>query len=206
MCKLPSRRYYRVLRSWLVACLALCSFSQAQILYQDEEAHVHHLPSLMAVSHDPSYVLLASLDTILHDKDVCCGTDSALEDSVLAADPKSLKDVAGKLEGRHLLSDGRPIKVTTEYLAGDQVTGGHLVKMIHDQHPALMEWNSHLYVVHGVVYFWVADESGGTYAQLRKLLLWDTRYSDARREVSFTLGSDDAGKIEGFLFVQAVPQ
>ncbi len=123
----------------------------------------------------------------------------------MAADPKSLKDVAAKIEGRHLLSDGRPIRVATEYLAGDQASGGHLIKMILDQHPALMEWNSHLYVVYGAGYYWVSTDSG-SYAQLHKLLLWDTRYSDSRRDLSFTLGVDDAAHIDGFLFVQATPQ
>ena len=124
----------------------------------------------------------------------------------MSADPKSLKDVASKLEGRYLLSDGRPIKVTTEYLTGSQVSGGHLIKMIVDQHPALMEWNSHLYVVRGASYYWVSDEQGGMYAQLHKLFLRDTRYPDSRREATFSVGSDDASKVEGFLFAQAALQ
>jgi hypothetical protein len=184
----------------------LGSFSPGQIASQDQELRVHHLHALVSVSQDPSYVLLTSLDTILHDKSVCCGKDSALEGSLKSADPKSLKDVASKLDGRHLLSDGRPIKVTTEYLTGAQASGGHLVTMIKDQHPALMEWNSHLYVVHGVDYFWQSDGQGGTYTQLHKILLWDTRYSDARREVTLTVGTEDAGKVEGILFVQAALQ
>jgi hypothetical protein len=160
----------------------------------------------MAVSPQPFYVLLTSLDTVLHDKDVCCGKDSALEDSLKSADPQSLKDVASKLDGRHLLSDGRPIKVTTECLSGDQASGGHLIKMIHDQHPALMQWNSQIYVVHGVDYFWQSDGQGGTYAQLHKILLWDTRYSDSRRDVTFTVGSVDPTKVEGILFVESALQ
>jgi hypothetical protein len=78
--------------------------------------------------------------------------------------------------------------------------------MIQDQHPALMQWNSQIYVVHGVDYFWQSDGQGGMYTQLHKILLWDTRYSDARREVTFTLGTEDTGKVEGILFVQAALQ
>jgi len=207
MTKLRSCRFYvRILTRLFLPCLLFGSFSPGQIAYQDQELQIHHLHALMSVSQDPSYVLLTSLDTILHDKSVCCGKDSALEDSVKAADPESLKDVASKLDGRHLLSDGRPIKVTTEYLTGAQASGGHLIKMIQDQHPALMQWNSQIYVVHGVDYFWQSDRQGGTYTQLHKILLWDTRYSDARREVTFTVGSEGAGKVEGILFVQAAVQ
>ena len=207
MTRLRSYRFYiRILMKVFVPCVVLGSLSPGQISYADQEVRVRHLPSLMAVSPQPFYVLMTSLDTVLHDKDVCCGKDSALEDSVKSADPQSLKDVASKLDGRHLLSDGRPIKVTTEYLTGGQASGGHLIKMIHDQHPALMQWNSQIYVVHTVVYFWQSDGRGGTYAQLHKILLWDTRYSDSRRNVTFTVGSADASKIEGILFVEAASQ
>jgi hypothetical protein len=187
--------------------LLFCSFAYAQDLSQDQELEVHHLPSLMARSQDPPDVLLTSLDTIIHDRAVCCGKNSALEDSALAADPKSLKDVASKLEGRHLLSDGRPIMVTTEYLPAEQASSGHLITMILNQHAALMEWNSRLYVVHGVVYVWegysIPDGGGGSMAVMRRLLLSDTRFSDSRREVVFNLYTDDVSKVQGFLFVEA---
>jgi hypothetical protein len=187
--------------------LLFCSFAYGQDLSQDQELEVHHLPSLMARSQDPREVLLTSLDTIIHDRAVCCGKDSALEDSALAADPKSLKDAASKLEGRHLLSDGRPIIVTTEYLPAEQASSGHLITMILNQHAALMEWNSRLYVVHGVGYVWegysIPDGGGGTMAVMRRLLLWDTRFSDSRREVVFNRYTDDVSKVQGFLFVEA---
>ena len=187
--------------------LLLCNFANAQDLSRDQQLEVHHLPSLTARSHDPLDVLLTSLDTIIRDRAVCCGKNSALEDSALAADPKSLKDVATKLEGRHLLSDGRPIVVTTEYLPAAQASSGHLITKILNQHAALMEWNSHLYVVHGAGYGWegysIPDGGGGTIAVMRRLLLWDTRFSDSRRELVFTPYTDDVSKVQGFLFVEA---
>ncbi len=106
----------------VLSCLVAVSASHAQTYFPEQTVRVHGLHSVMARSHDPSDVLLTSLDTILNDREVCCGKDSALEGSALAADPKSLKDIASKLQGRHLLSDGRPIMVTTEYLTPDAVT------------------------------------------------------------------------------------
>jgi len=199
---------FRSGRSFFPLTLLICFFAisytaHSQLPYLDQEERVERLPSLMAVSTDPRAVLQTSLDTILHDREICCGKDSALEDSIMTADATSLKDVAAKLEGRHLLSDGRPIQMKTEYVAGKNTGGGHLIQMLHDQHAGLMQWNSHVYVVHAVTYFWQPDGQGGTYAQLHKLLLWDTRYSDARRQVTFTIGTDDSSKIEGLLFVEA---
>jgi hypothetical protein len=198
-----------VLTNLVLLCVAVSGPANGQILYQDQEVQVHRLPSLMARTKDPSDVLLTSLDTVLHDKEICCGTDSALGESALAADPKSLKDVANKLEGRHLLSDGRPILVNSEYLAPDQVSAPHLVQLLTDQHAALMEWNSHLYVVHGIIYLWTGSDSGegsSVYMVIRKFLLWDTRYSDARREVDFNRETEDASKVQGLLFLQWKPQ
>lgn len=191
----------------LLIILCLLCFGHAQILNQDTELEAHDLPFLMARTPHASDVLLTSLDTVIHDRDICCGRDSALEDSSQAADPGSLKDVATKLDGRHLLGDGRPIQVTAEYFSPDTLNSGYLLAMIKSQHPPIMQWNSHLYVVHGIVYLWVeygsSDSPGPTEVVIHKFLLWDTRYSDSRREVVFNRDTDDMSKVQGFLFVQA---
>lgn len=188
----------------LAGFFLLCSLSDAQILYQDQEIQVHDLPSFMARTHDPSDVLLTSLDTVFRDREICCGRDSALEDDAQKPDPKSLRDIAAKLDGRHLLSDGRPIHIHAEYLAPDSVTGAGVVNMIINQHAPLMMWNGHLYVVHGVVYVWSAgDSSTGAppVMYIHKFLLWDTRFSDSRRNVVFDRQTEDPSKVQGLLFL-----
>lgn len=195
----------------LAGGLAVCGHAQGQVLNQDQEIFVHNLPSLTAHSQDPSDILLASLETAFHDQDVCCGKNSALQDSALAADPKSLKDIAEKLEGRHLLSDGRPIKVTAEYVESDAISGGPLIAMVLNEHAALIQWNSHLYVLHGIVYRWTesGDPTSGSMTRMtviHKLLLWDVRFSDSRRDVVFDRTTDDLSKMRGLLFLQTTPQ
>ena len=188
-----------------------CCRAQGQVLNQDQEILVHNLPALTAHSQDQSETLLVSLETILHDKDVCCGTNSALRASVLSADPKSLKDIAERLGGRHLLSDGRPIKVMAEYVAPEAINSGHLISTMMNQQAPLIEWNFCLYVVHGVVYVWNAsgDPTSGSMSKttaIHKLLLWDTRFSDSRREVVFDRTTDNLSKVQGVLFLQTAPQ
>jgi hypothetical protein len=39
-----------------------------------------------------------------------------------------------------------------------------------------------------------------------KFLLQDARFSDSRRAVSFDRLTEDAGKVQGLLFLQAAPQ
>lgn len=201
--------------AWVVAilmacCVVLAGVAHGQLLYQDQVLEVRDLPSIVARSPHSADVMLTSLDTVFHDSEVCCGKDSALEDSAGAADPKSLRDVASKLQGRHLLGDGRPIVVTATYITPDAVNSGMLITWFQNHHAALMQWNSHIYVVHGIVYQWTASGTpeGGeqTGTVIHKFLLWDTRYSDSRREVVFNREIDDLGKVDGFLFVDVKPQ
>ena len=162
------------------------------------------LSALTARSPHAAEVLATSLEILFNDKEVCCGKNSALEDSLESADLKSLKDIASKLQGRHLLSDGRAIMVTTEYLTPDQVNAGHLIAMIRNQRPALMMWNSRVYVLYGVTYVGTVDYSSNETAYaVHKFLLQDVRFSDSRRAVTFDRLTEDASKVQGLLFVEA---
>ena len=173
----------------------------------NQEIRVRQLPSLKARSDDPSDVLLTALDILFHDQDICCGKGSALEDSARSADPSSLKDIAAKLQGRHLLSDGRPIMVTVELVpttAGD--VSYHIVGILADDRPMLMLWNSHLYILRGVIFDQTFYSDGSSINRIHKLLLLDPRYSDSRREVVFDRDNDDWNNVQGLLLVDAKPQ
>lgn len=185
------------------ACLAQSYPNQS---YPNQEIRVSGLRALMARSHEPSDVLLTSLDTVLHDRSVCCGPDSALGDSAEKANPLSLKDVVLKLQGRHLLSDGRPIMVTAEYFEPAAINSGMLVGTLRDKHALLLQWNAHVYVCYGVTYDELFDENGGLQYSIRNFLLLDTRYSDSRREVIFHRQTDDWSKVQGMLRVTVAPQ
>jgi hypothetical protein len=191
----------------VASCLASGGFSFGQVAYPEQEVRVHDLPAVTAKSPHAGDVLAASLEMLFRDKEVCCGKDSALDDSLQRVDPKSLKDIGDRLQGRHLLSDGRPIVVTVEYLTPDKVEAGHVIAMMTTQRAALMMWNSHLYVVEGVTYVETLDSTTGSDSRaVHKFLLQDARYSDSRREVSFDRLTEDLSKVQGLLFVQAAPQ
>jgi len=209
-----NRKLYMVFAGfWLTTWFLLSAAAHGQLLNVDQEIQVSGLPTITSPSRHSSDVLVTSLATIIHNPEVCCGKDSALEASVEKADPKSLQDVAVKLNGRHLLGDGRPIMVNAVFFPPDQANAAYLVKAFTAQYPLLVQWNSHIYVVHGLVYFWMASgggdlDTGGSSLQtvVHKFLLWDTRYSDSRHEVVFNRDTDDLGKVQGFLFIEAKPQ
>lgn len=188
----------------VLVCLSVSA--HGQIYYPNTELRINDLPSLTAKSKDPSDVLAASLEIIFRDKDVCCGKNSALEDDVQRADPKSLKDVATRLQGRHLLSDGRPIMVTAEYVPSTSLVAGTLIGALSDKQALLMEWNSHLYVVYGMIYSTTYTAEGARIDSILKIFLLDPRFSDQRREVTFARATDDWGKVQGLLSLKIAPQ
>ena len=208
---LKGRRFPHFVAVCLLTGLGLSPcVAQAQLVNVDQEIEVRDLPSTVSPSRHSSDVLLTSLAIIVHNSEVCCGEDSALGDSVEKADPKSLQDVATKLNGRHLLGDGRPIMLNAVFFPVEQANAGYVVKALTEQHALLMEWNSHIYIVHGLIYFWAptgsTDAPGPTVPVVHKFLLWDTLYSDSRREVVFNRDVDDLGKVQGFLYLQFKPQ
>jgi hypothetical protein len=192
-----------------VSCLAHGQ-EGASVFLANQEVRVTNLPLLTAPSRNRSAVLATALETVLHDKGVCCGKDSALEDAALyatLADPAPLKELATKLQGRHLLSDGRAIMVNTEYVPQSAINPGLIIGSLQEQHAQLIEWKSHVYVLYGVIFNETRDLSSGVreYA-VRKLLLLDPRFSDQRREVVFDRETDDWGKVQGLLTVAfAIP-
>lgn len=208
MASAPTRASRRLLfaASVVSSCLWLGGLVQGQAYYPDQEVRIGDLPSLTAKSRSPSDVLATSVEIILRDRKICCGKDSALEDSIQAADPGSLQDVAKRLKGRHLLSDGRPIMVTAEYWPAASVNPDQLINTLNGKHALLMEWNSHLYVAYGVIFNQTVNQDSSVMNAVHKILLLDPRFSDERRTVSFDRLTDDWGKVQGLLMLTASPQ
>jgi hypothetical protein len=70
----------------------------------------------------------------------------------------------------------------------------------------LMEWNSHLYVVCGVIFDQTFNQDNGMINAVHKILLLDPRFSDKQRETSFDRLTDDWGKVQGLLMLKAAAQ
>ncbi len=198
----------------LFACCVLVCIATLSAFAQDEPAYVFHpnqevrianLPARTTQSTNPSAVLAAALETILHDKTVCCGKDSALEDTVLAA-PPSLQELTAKLQGKHVLSDGRSVTVSAEYVPQRSITPDLMLSALVDQHALLIKWKSHLYVLYGAIFDETVYSSGQRQFAVHKLLLLDPRFSDRRRDVEFNRDRDDWGKVEGLLTLSVARQ
>ena len=191
----------------IAARLTVLCLAQAGTYVAIQEVSVSALPVLVARSHQPADVLLTSLATIVHDRSICCGSDSALAHDAERADPLSLKDIANKLQGRHLLSDGRPIMVTAEYFDPATVNASIVITTLRDHHAMLFEWNSHMYVCNGMTYRKDYDPvTGAQMNNILKFYLQDTRHTDSRRKVVFNRETDDWSKVQGLMRLTATPE
>lgn len=196
----------------ILACLiSICSFACGQDNPPGRESHpnqqvrLENVPSLTADSTNSAVVLATALEMIFQDKAVCCGRNSALEDQ-LPSEPKSLKEVSAKLQGRHVLSDGRPIMVTAEFFPASSVGPNLIVVALQDQRPFLILWKSNFYVLYGAVYNETVFSDGSRLYAIKKLMLLDPRYSDYRREATFNRETDDWSTVEGLLMLGSKQQ
>jgi hypothetical protein len=185
--------------------LAYGQEGSSSVFLSKQEVRVANLPSLTAPSPHRSAVFATALETVLHDKAVCCGKDSALEDVALYATlsaPFSLRELSTRLQGRHLLSDGQPILVNAEYLSHDSISPALIINTLTEQHAQLIQWKSQVYVLYGALFDETRDSQSGVRAYaIRKLFLLDLRFSDQRREAVFDRETDDWGQMEGLLMV-----
>jgi len=194
-----------------VSCLAVSCLAQEQptdicyLFSANEELRVSNLPSLTAPSKDTSAVIATAVEMVLHDQTLCCGKDSALGDDV-QSEPRSLKELGTKLQGRHLLSDGRPIAVNAEYASQTSINSGSVIGALQDQRAPLLEWKSHVYVLYGAVFGETRCQSGARQYSIVKLLLLDPRFSDQRREVVFNRDTDDLATVQGLLTLSVAQQ
>lgn len=169
------------------------------LVHPNLEVRIESLPAIVAESKDNSDVMVADVAIAVMDPAVCCGRNSALEDEPALSNGAPLKEVGEKLRGKHYLDSGETIVVSDSYWSGASVNAESIVRSLVEQHPLLMDWEGHLYVIYGVEFDEYAYSNAGIGDVIKKLLLVDARYSGKRRYVTFDRQTDDWGKVTGIL-------
>jgi hypothetical protein len=172
---------------------------QPYVFLPNQEVGVVALPSVVADSKTETTVLMASLATALLEPDICCAPKSALENRISSAKGLPLKDLGEKLRGRAYLDDGSPIMVADKYWPAASVRPEDILNSLMAQHPFLMDWSGHLYVLYGAVFDEYKYQDGTRSYFIHTLMLVDTHFSDSRRLVSFDRQTEDWGKVTGLL-------
>jgi len=194
------RSHVNILLLVLMFCAAAFAQTEGQpppVVLLNQEVQVSALPEIVADSRSQSDVMTASVAIAVLDPAICCGRRSALEDQTGSS--RSLKDLGEKLRGKHYLDSGSSVSINDQYWSGTSVNADIIVNTLMAQRPMIMEWNSHLYVMYGVVFDEFRYNNGPDQFVIRKLELIDPRYSDARRNLVFNRQTDDWNKVTGLL-------
>jgi hypothetical protein len=210
---MPSKLHLAASTLFFIIIASCCLDANSQtddrgpyVFLPNQEVRVVALPSTVAVSRSEADILTASVATAMLEGDVCCSRNSALEDRISSATGLSLRELGGKLRGRAYLDDGSPILVADQYWSGASIRADDIISSLMAQHPLLMDWSGHLYVLYGAVFDeYRYYESGTRVHVIRALSLVDTRFSDGRRYVSFNRQTDDLGKVTGLLALAVTP-
>jgi hypothetical protein len=140
-----------------VVCFVLVAVGAtfAQLSAAPKSVRVAHVRFQAATSADN--VLAASVADVVANPEVCCGRSSSRVDVVAAADLRNLVGIASKLQGRHVLGDGRPYVLSATFFSarptlGQMPAANVILTFLQGDHAMLMLWNSHLYVVYGADY------------------------------------------------------
>jgi hypothetical protein len=91
-------------------------------------------------------------------------------------------------------------------LPRDSINPERIIAPLMQNQPLLMEWNSRLFVVSGVVFDETVYYSGNRDFVIHKLLLFDPRSSLTRKKTLFDRQKDDWTKVQGILMLSAAPQ
>jgi hypothetical protein len=167
------------------------------VVHPNQEVRIA-VPSVVAESTNDADVITASVAAAVLDGAVCCDRNSALVDQIGSITKFSLKELGEKLGGKHYLQSGSSIVIADQYWPGSSVNVGEIVGSLLTEHPLLMVWDGHLYVVYGALYDEYVSDSGIMFS-IRKLWLMDTRFSDKRRNLTFDRQTDDWNKVSGLL-------
>ena len=174
-----------------VICMSSTSAQEAPgyVVHPNREVRVADLSSPTSPSAN---AIAGDLEIILHNPAICCGKNSALENEVTS--PSSLQELSSKLQGRHVLGDGRSVVLNAEYTARSSMTPDLIISTLLDQRAPILEWKLHFYVLYGAVFDETRYDDGRRQYAIKRLLLRDPRHLDERGEVSFNRESDDRMK------------
>jgi hypothetical protein len=168
----------------------------------DQKAIVEYVHLQPAASEDRNAAVAAALATVIKDAGVCCGENSVLGTTPVTGSSISLREIANKVGGRHVLSDGQTVTITGEYISAATLSSDRIIVPLMKQQPMLMMWKSHIYVLYGAVYDDTVYTDGHHDYVIHKLLLLDPSAAGPDRQATFDRQKDDWSQVEGLLLLK----
>jgi hypothetical protein len=206
-------RYSHIIISWLLCCAiaACCPFAFAEkkkpprIGYQlkpDQQAVIENPKIISAEQSCENWTWAAALDSLLKTKGSAMGQEYQilrLYGGTPCTAVKSYSELADKVSHEYVLDDGRRFLLQAFYTSGPPVHIDPLVVAMREQHPLMVIWKSHSYVLIGVNYDEYIGPNNARILELKELKLADPATGGS---VSFVRGRDDSEEINGMMDVR----
>src|SRR5438270_5030257 len=108
------------------------------------------------------------------------------------------------LDGNFYLEDGKKVKLETRNVTGAPTVIDDILMSMKTQHPLILFWKGHAYLLKGVVYSeFLVSSNGARVFEINELKLLDpTATKPEERAVSFVRDRDDANEIDGVMDVR----
>jgi hypothetical protein len=200
---------YRAVLCFAASGLLIASAARCQdygngisAVHADQEAVVEYVHLQPAASDDSKAAIAAAVATIINNPKVCCGENSSLGATPVTDERVSLRDLGNKIGGRHVLSDGRYVNVTANYIPAGTLSSDQIIFPLTKQQPMLMMWKSHVYVLYGALFDDTIYTDGHHDYAIRKLLLLDPAAAEPDRKTAFDRQKDDWSQVEGLLLLK----
>ncbi len=175
----------------------------------------HILPNQQAIVEHPSIVRAerpcenwmwaAALDSLLQAKQAATGQEYQilrLYGGDLCAEVKSYAELGEKISHEYTMPDGRKFLLQAQYTEGAPSLLEPVIVAMKDQHPLMLVWKHHPYVLVGIVYDEYVALNGSRLFKLKELRLIDPATGQA---LSFFPEKDDAASINGVMNVTVTP-
>ncbi len=199
-------RYALVLLCLLLAFATIAAQDTSYpslVVHPNQEVTVKNLHLKLARWPGETAALAGALETILDFPQLCCGRNSSIPALPASARSNSLQEIAAKLNGKHVLSDGRPVFVAAHYFSASAITSHQIVAFLMENQALLVQWDSHFFVLSGAVFDDKVYSDGNRDIILRKLRLFDPDATAAAHEITFDREKDQWSEVQGFLLIKA---
>ncbi len=200
-------------RRWCVAFLAslLCvapgllfGKGKARTTYQlipNQQAIIAHPTVARAQRPCENWAWAAALDSLLRAKQAATGQEYQvlrLFGGDLCTEVKSYAELAEKISHEYTMPDGRRFLLQANYAEGAPASLEPLIAAMKEQHPLMLIWKHHPYVMVGVLYDEYVALNGSRLFKLKELRLVDPVEGT---NLSFVPDKDDPALIDGVMNV-----
>lgn len=173
------------------------------IVIEIPDATVHKAQQLCQ-----NWTWAASVETLLAPTGVALTQDDMVTraegGSVCKDRNPNFEQMTRVLDGSYYLEDGHKVKIETRNVTGVPTVIDDILMSMKKQHPLILFWKGHAYLLKGVVYSeFLISSNGAKVFEINELKLLDPTATRAEeREVSFVRDRDDASEIDGVMDVR----